>query len=136
MATIKKYDEAWFGRVKDLEDREDLALVNRDIEMKDLYEYLGRPRWFKDFSGCFVKVGEGEYEEIYCYKGGPVAHYDQDVYKIIKVGKPDVGDKVKLRPDVLVRHARRIPPRAGYTREQFRDGTVIGLDYHDLELLD
>jgi len=31
----------------------------------------------------------------------------------------EVGDKVKLRKDVLQRHARSVPAHAGYTREQF-----------------
>ena len=30
-----------------------------------------------------------------------------------------VGDKVKLRADVLQRHARSVPAHMGYTREQF-----------------
>ncbi len=30
-----------------------------------------------------------------------------------------VGDKVILRPDVMVRHARSIPAYMGYTTEQF-----------------
>lgn len=30
-----------------------------------------------------------------------------------------VGTRVKLRKDVLVRHARSVPPHAGYTKEQF-----------------
>ena len=29
------------------------------------------------------------------------------------------GDKVKLRDDVLVRHARSVPAHLGYTKEQF-----------------
>lgn len=30
-----------------------------------------------------------------------------------------VGDKVRLRPDVLAHHARSVPARAGFTHEQF-----------------
>lgn len=30
-----------------------------------------------------------------------------------------VGDKVKLKDDVLQRHSRSVPAHAGYTREQF-----------------
>jgi hypothetical protein len=30
-----------------------------------------------------------------------------------------VGDKVKLRADVLVRHSRSVPTHAGYTKSQF-----------------
>ena len=29
------------------------------------------------------------------------------------------GDKVKLRPDVLLRHSRSVPAHAGYTKEGF-----------------
>ena len=31
----------------------------------------------------------------------------------------DVGDKVKLRKDVLVRHSKSVPAHLGYTHEQF-----------------
>jgi hypothetical protein len=31
-----------------------------------------------------------------------------------------LGDKVKLRPDVLQRHSRSVPTHAGYTKEQFK----------------
>jgi len=42
------------------------------------------------------------------------------VYRRIK--RPilfSVGDKVRLRKDVLVRHSRSVPAHAGYTREGF-----------------
>lgn len=39
--------------------------------------------------------------------------------------KHEVGDKVKLREDVLVRHARSVPAHAGYTKEQFRWREVL-----------
>ena len=31
-----------------------------------------------------------------------------------------VGDKVKLRPDVLLRHSKSVPAHAGFTKEAFR----------------
>lgn len=37
-----------------------------------------------------------------------------------------VGDKVKLRPDVLLRHSKSIPAHAGFTKEEFRWREVIG----------
>lgn len=36
-----------------------------------------------------------------------------------------VGDKVRLRKDVLVRHARSVPAHRGYTTQQFRWREVI-----------
>ena len=33
--------------------------------------------------------------------------------------KLKVGDIVRLRKDVLIRHARSVSPHAGYTKEQF-----------------
>ena len=33
--------------------------------------------------------------------------------------KYKIGDNVKLRKDVLVRHSRSVPARFGYTHEQF-----------------
>lgn len=35
------------------------------------------------------------------------------------------GDKVKLRPDVLRRHAKSVPAHAGYTKEQFQWRKVL-----------
>ncbi len=34
--------------------------------------------------------------------------------------KYQVGDKVILRPDVMVRHAQSVPAHMGYTHEQFQ----------------
>jgi len=79
--------------------------------------------------------------------------------------RPNTGDKVKLRDDVLQRHARSVPAHMGYTREQFQwrdilrglkgqvgviervfdnskhvnvefDGHLIGIDYTELESLE
>jgi len=165
MAVIVRYDAVPIGTIKDLEREHDLTLVDTSQDLEEIAEYLGKPRWFRDFGGCFVKIEDGEYKEIYCYEGNTPT-LNKDVYKIIPIAKPDVGDKVKLRPDVLVRHARRIPPYAGFTKEQFRwreilsqhkddvgvvtrtfpnskyvnidfpDGTLIGIDYTELELVD
>ena len=40
--------------------------------------------------------------------------------------KLTVGTKVKLRPDVLQRHARSIPAQLGYTHEQFQWREALG----------
>ena len=37
-----------------------------------------------------------------------------------------IGDKVKLRKDVLRRHSKSIPAHAGYTREAFHWRDVLG----------
>jgi len=37
----------------------------------------------------------------------------------------NVGDKVRLRKDVLVRHSRSVPAHAGFTREQFHWRAVL-----------
>ncbi len=78
-----------------------------------------------------------------------------------KILKFAVGDKAKLRGDVLVRHSRSVPAHAGFTKEgfqwretlgklkgkvgtierifpsgsvnlEFRDGTLIGIDDSEL----
>jgi hypothetical protein len=38
---------------------------------------------------------------------------------------PNVGDRVKLRPDVLKKHSRKIPAHAGFTIEQFKWREVL-----------
>lgn len=53
---------------------------------------------------------------------GEVSSYADSVTEFLtcRRPRPAKGDRVKLRPDVLQRHARSVPAHAGYTREQFQ----------------
>ena len=80
----EKYNAKFYGTIRSIDMRDDLHLVTDSQDMEAISEYLGNPEWFKDFDGCFVKVGEGEYEEIYCFEG-IIPDLDKPLYKIIEV---------------------------------------------------
>ena len=63
---MSKPDTKPNGMVKDLRDRKDLTLLRDKREVQAVKEYFGNPRWF-DFKGCFVKVTENGYKEVYCF---------------------------------------------------------------------
>jgi len=81
MATKSKVDAKPIGTIRDINDRKDLILVDTSQDVEEIKKYLGSPPWFDDFGGCFVKVGEGDYEEIYCYEGS-VPYLEKTLYKI------------------------------------------------------
>jgi hypothetical protein len=78
----KRVTHRFYVRVKpgsktiaDLDTRRDLMLVSDSQDIRAVKEHLGNPKWFE--YGClFVKVGEGDYEEIWgCESTVPRLHY-------------------------------------------------------------
>lgn len=62
-------------QVCDLEDNGELILLTDSQDIDAVKEYLGNPDWF-DYGCLFVKIGEGDYEEIYgCESNVPYNHY-------------------------------------------------------------
>ena len=61
------------GTINDIQDRRDLMLITDFFEVKCILDYLGYPAPDDDnpmnFSGLFVLVGDGDYEEIYAFEG-------------------------------------------------------------------
>ena len=78
--------------ISDLEKRKDLHLVNNDMDVQAIKEYLGKEA--EDFDGFFVKVKDGDYEEVYGYEGS-VPYLNRQVYKI-KGGKFSATSKNAL----------------------------------------
>ncbi len=70
-----------FGTVEDIKDRDDLQLVSVDTEVNTIKEFFGNNEDINEFDGFFVKVGDGEYEEIYAFKG-TVPNYDDELWKL------------------------------------------------------
>jgi hypothetical protein len=50
--------------VSDLESDQDLMLLSDRQDIRAVADYLGNPEWF-DYGCLFVKVGDGDYSEIY-----------------------------------------------------------------------
>jgi len=76
-----KLTVTYFGTVNKLQDRDDLSLVtdSQDVEgIKDLY---GNDKELEEFDGFFVKVGEGEYTELYGFHG-ITPYLKKPVYKV------------------------------------------------------
>ena len=78
---MRKVDAVLFGLIRDVQHRDDLTLLTDSQDVQAVKDYLGAPEWFDDFGGCFVKIGEGDYEEIYCFEGC-VPLLDKSLYKV------------------------------------------------------
>jgi hypothetical protein len=63
----------YVGTINDIQDRRDLILITDYFEVQYILDYLGYPAIDDedpmDFSGLFVLVGEGDYEEVYAFEG-------------------------------------------------------------------
>jgi len=57
-------------------------LVLRDIEVEEILEMLGHQR--DEYDGLFVKMSNGEYEEVYGYNGIPLKNKYAYLVKLIK----------------------------------------------------
>jgi hypothetical protein len=63
----------YVGTIKEIEMRKDLILVTDALEVKWILDYLGYPAFDDDdpmdFSGLFVSVVDGDYEEVFAFVG-------------------------------------------------------------------
>lgn len=60
------------GFISDIQNRPELALVTDSQDVRAVKEMLGFGKELKEleeFGGLFVKVGEGEYTEVYGFHG-------------------------------------------------------------------
>ena len=75
----------YVGTIKIIEDREDLILVTDQYEVDRILEYFGYPAKNnedpKDFSGLFVSIKDGDYEEVLAFEGC-VPYLYKDLWKI------------------------------------------------------
>ena len=76
-----KIDIKYFGKIRDIEVRKDLTLVDIDHDVDSIKEYFGNNEDINEFDGFFVKVDEGDYLEIYGFYGN-IAYLDKDIYII------------------------------------------------------
>ena len=62
----------YVGTINDIQDRRDLMLITDSFEVKHILDYLGYPApdydHPMDFSGLFVLVGNGDYDEVFAFE--------------------------------------------------------------------
>jgi len=75
----------YVGTITDIQDRRDLTLIIDSFEVKYILDYLGYPAPNEedpmDFSGLFVSVRDGDYEEVYGFEGC-VPYLHKNLWKI------------------------------------------------------
>jgi hypothetical protein len=63
----------YVGTINDIQDRNDLMLITDSYEVNYILDYFGYPAPddddHMDFSGLFVLVGDGDYEEVFAFEG-------------------------------------------------------------------
>lgn len=78
---FSKIEVTYYGTIRDIEDREDLELANLSQDVIAIKSYLGNDKQLEDFNGFFVKISNGDYEEIYAYSGS-VPDLNKGLFKI------------------------------------------------------
>ena len=68
---------------------DDFVLVQWDREVKEILESIGKPELVNEYDCLFVKVGDGEFEEIYGVPGMPT------VGKLVDKIYPEEADNVE-----------------------------------------
>ena len=73
------------GTIKTIEDRDELILVTDKYEVEWILEYLGYPAEDDEdpinFSGLFVSIKDGDYEEVFAFEGC-VPYLCKDLWEI------------------------------------------------------
>jgi hypothetical protein len=71
--TMLKPIVTYVGTISVVENRKDLILVTEPLEVNWILDYLGYPKPNDDepmvFSGLFVSVKDGDYDEVYAFEG-------------------------------------------------------------------
>ena len=73
-----------YGRIKDIQNRNDLQLVTDSQDVKEIWDYFGNRSNATMFEGFFVKVEEGDYSEVYGFHG-IVPELQKELYKITRI---------------------------------------------------
>ncbi len=81
--TKKGYDAKFVGNIESINERKDLTLLTDSQDVQAVKDHFGNPEWFDEFDGCFVKVKDGEYEEVLCFEG-IVPNLNKSLYEIVE----------------------------------------------------
>jgi hypothetical protein len=73
-----------YGRIKDIQNRNDLQLITDSQDVKEIYDYFGNRSNATMFDGFFVKIEEGDYSEVYGFHG-IFTELNKELYKITRV---------------------------------------------------
>jgi len=57
------------GTILDLNKRSDLILVTDSQDVAEVKNYFGDRPAIKEFDGFFVKIGDGDFDEVYGFHG-------------------------------------------------------------------
>jgi len=57
------------GTILDLNKRSDLILVTDSQDVAEAKNYFGDRPAIKEFDGFFVKIGDGDFDEVYGFHG-------------------------------------------------------------------
>ena len=75
----------YVGTINIIQNRKDLILLTDSLDVDYVLDYLGYPASDDDdpmdFSGLFVIVGDGDYEEVYAFEGC-VPYLNKDLWQI------------------------------------------------------
>lgn len=71
------------GTVADLDERKDLTLLDGSTDVEYVKEHFGNRPAVQDFDGFFVQIINGEFGEVYGFKGN-IASLGKPVYKITR----------------------------------------------------
>jgi len=74
------------GTIAGINKREDLILVTDSQDVGEIKNYFGDRPAIKEFDGFFVKVGEGDFEEVYGFHG-IVPNLEKSLFKIERICK-------------------------------------------------
>ena len=73
-----------FGRIEDIQYREDLILITDSLEVEHILKdigYLGTDEDKIEFIGLFILVIDGDYDEIYGFEGN-VPYFSKNLWRI------------------------------------------------------
>ncbi|MBA7554071.1 hypothetical protein ES705_46683 [subsurface metagenome] len=74
------------GTILDLNKRDDLILVTDSQDVSEIKNYFGDRAAVKEFDAFFVKVGEGDFVEVYGFHG-IVPNLEKTVWQIERTCK-------------------------------------------------
>lgn len=69
------------GTIKDLDKRQDLQLITDSQDVEAIKEHFGNDQDLEDFEGFFIKIDNGDYDEVYGFEG-IIPDLEKDIYKV------------------------------------------------------
>jgi len=76
---------SYVGTIKEIKNRKHLILVTDTLEVKWILDYLGYSAAYDgdrvEFSGLFVTMGDGDYEDVFAFEGC-VPYLFKDIWRI------------------------------------------------------